>query len=82
MVVGTVKALLTKYGCELKPGKRLHKGPLTYGYKKEVGVSEECNREHVSTFQQVIGILRWVVELGLIDIQVEVTLLPQYQVLP
>ena len=36
----------------------------------------------MSRFQKLIGILRWEVELGRIDIQIEFVFLSQYQVLP
>ncbi|KAL7537221.1 hypothetical protein ACHAXR_009342, partial [Thalassiosira sp. AJA248-18] len=42
----------------------------------------ELKAEYVSRYQQLIGILRWAVELGRIDIQVEVALLSQYQMDP
>ena len=35
-----------------------------------------------SRFQQLIGILRWAIELGRIDIQVKVAIMSQYQALP
>ena len=43
---------------------------------------DECNAKHISWFQKLIGILLWEVELGRIDIQIEVALLSQYQALP
>ena len=80
--VDTVKALLAEDGRELKSGKRPHKGPLPSGYKPELDVTDECDAEHVSRFQQLIGILRWAIELGRIDVQIEVALLSQYQASP
>ena len=80
--VETVKVLLAEDGRELKSGKRSHKGPLPHGYKPELDVTDKCNAEHVSRYMQLIGILRWAVELGRIDIQIEVALLSQYQVSP
>ena len=80
--VETVKRLLWEDGRELKTGKRSHKGPLPPDYKPELDVTDECNGEHVSRYQQLIGILRWAVELGRIDIQIEVALMSQYQASP
>ena len=73
--VDTVKALLAEDGRELKSGARPHKGPLPAAYKAELDVTDECDAEHISRFQQLIGILRWAIELGRIDIQIEVALL-------
>ena len=80
--VDTMQRLLAEDGRTLKSGKRSHKGLLPHGYRPETDTSDECNAEHVSRFQQLIGILRWAVELGRIDIQIEVALLSQYQMNP
>ena len=77
--VQTVRDFLAEDGRDLKADKRAHKGPLTQGYKPELDVTDKCDGEHQSCYQQMIGILRWTVELGLIDIQVEVAILSQYQ---
>ena len=80
--VETVKTLLAEEGRELKSGKRPHKGPLPHGYKAELDVTDKCDADMTSRFQQLIGILRWAVELGRIDIQVEVANMSQYQASP
>jgi hypothetical protein len=41
-----------------------------------------CNEEHSSRYRQIIGILRWAIELGRIDILTEVAMLSQYQASP
>ena len=78
-VVKTIKYLLFDGIREFKSGKRLHKGQLPHGYNPEMDVTDECDAEHVSKFQKLIGILQWEVELGRIDVQIEVVFLPQYQ---
>ena len=80
--VDTVRRLLAEDGRELKTGKRECKGPLPHGYKPELDTSEECSAEHVSRYQQLIGILRWATELGRVDIMIEVALMSQYQMNP
>lgn len=80
--VETVKRLLQEDGRELKGGKRSHKGPLPPGYKPELDVTDECEPPMISRFQQLIGILRWAVELGRFDILTEVSMLSQYQASP
>jgi hypothetical protein len=42
----------------------------------------ELKEEHASRFKQIIGILRWAVELGQLDILLEVLMMSQYQAEP
>ena len=80
--IQTVEDLLAEDGRELKGGKRSHAGPLPTNYQPELDATRECDDEHASRFRQVIGILRWAIELGRIDILIEVSLLSQYQAAP
>ena len=41
----------------------------------EDGRNDECDADYTSRYQQLIGILRWAVELGRVDIQLEVALM-------
>ena len=75
MNVQTINYLLSENDRKLKIGESPHKGPLPHGYNTKFDVTKECDAEHVSRFQQLIGILRWAVDLGIIDIQKEVLLL-------
>ena len=45
-------------------------------------MKEELGTELASRYLQLIGIYRWVVEIGRVDIFLEVSLLSQYQVGP
>ena len=54
----TVKRLLAKDGCMLKSRERAHKGSLPPGCKPKLDVTGDCNTEHVTQYQQLIGILR------------------------
>jgi hypothetical protein len=56
--------------------------PFPSGYAPEIDDSQELNPENVSHFQSHIGILRWIVELGRIDIITEVSQLSSYLALP
>ena len=62
--------------------KTTAKSPFPSGYKPELDVTLELNDVQASRYLQLIGILRWAVELGRLDIFVEVSLLSQYQALP
>ena len=58
------------------------KNPFPTGYKPELDVTEELGPELASRYMQLIGILRWAVEIGRLDIFLEVSLLSQYQANP
>ena len=51
------------------------KNPFPTGYKPELDVTEKLGPEMISRYLQLIGICRWAVELGGIDIFLEVSLL-------
>ena len=51
-------------------------------YRPELDTSVECNDAQVTLYQNIIGILRWVFELGRIDIGFEVSILSRYLVQP
>jgi hypothetical protein len=58
------------------------KNPFPQNYKPELDITEELGPELASRYLQLIGICRWAVELGRIDIYLEAALLSQYQVNP
>lgn len=81
--VRTVKRLLDDDDRDLKTCKRkTHSGPLPTNYHPELDTSAFCDEEKASRFRQIIGIYRWAVELGRIDIHVEVAIMSQYQAQP
>ena len=65
-----INDLFSDDNIELKSGNFPHKGPLPHVYKPKSNVTDECDAKPVSWFQQLVGILRWAVELGSIDIQI------------
>jgi hypothetical protein len=56
--------------------------PFSCGYKPELDERPELERVKANFFQSQIGILRWCVELGRIDIITEVSMLSTYICLP
>ena len=62
------------------PGKA--KNPFPTGYRPELDISQELDAELISRYLQLIGMLRWAIELGRLDIHLEVSLLSQYQASP
>jgi hypothetical protein len=57
-------------------------GPLQPNYRPELDVSPELNPNDASNYQSLIGILRWIVELGRVDICCEMSMLSSHLALP
>ena len=56
--------------------------PLSHGYRPEIDVSPELGTDDAAYFQSLIGVLRWIVELGRVDIAVEVSMMSSHLALP
>ena len=56
--------------------------PMSATFVPELDTSEELNPEGVTSYQEMIGVLRWAIELGRVDILHEVSILSQYQASP
>jgi len=56
--------------------------PFTHGYRPELDQSPELDDTWTNYYQGLIGILRWIVEFGRIDIIVPVSLLSRFLVSP
>ena len=56
--------------------------PMTSNYYPELDESPELDPDGVTTFQELIGILRWAVEIGRVDILTEISMLSSYQASP
>ena len=56
--------------------------PLSSGYRPELDTSPELKAEGLQRYQELIGILRWAVELGLVDILLETALMSTHLALP
>ena len=78
-VVKNLESYIAKKGLNLRPRATT---PITSGYRPELDVSTELDPDDASHFQSLIGILRWIVELGRIDICCEVSLLSSHLALP
>ena len=55
---------------------------LPTGYVPELDVTQELEDEHVSTYQEFVGVLRWAVELGRVDIATEVSIMAGFSAAP
>jgi hypothetical protein len=80
--IDIVRGLPAEDGRELKTSKSKHEGPMPLNYEPELDSTPHCDEEHASRYRQIIGILRWAIKLGRIDILTEVLLLSQYQADP
>ena len=56
--------------------------PFETNYRPEIDISAESSPDEANYFQSLIGILRWIVELGRIDIAVEVSMLSSMMAMP
>ncbi len=54
------------------------KRPYKVEYRPEIDQSEELGEKLINRYQQLIGILRWAIEIGRIDIMTEVSCLSQH----
>ena len=56
--------------------------PMMSGYTPDLDDSEELNPDDITYFQELIGMLRWAIEIGRVDILFEVSMLSSYQASP
>lgn len=56
--------------------------PMQANYRPELDVTAELKIKEVRYFQELIGVLRWAVELGRIDIAMEVSMLSSHLAMP
>jgi hypothetical protein len=80
--IANIRELLKEDGRELRTSKRRGRTPLPVAYKPELEQSNELPPAMISRYLQLIGILRWAVELGRIDIALETAIMSQYSASP
>ena len=56
--------------------------PLASDYRPELETSAELKSDGIQLYQQLIGVLRWAVELGRVDILLEASLMSTYMAMP
>ena len=56
--------------------------PMSQGYRPEVDTTPELDAKRANYFQGLIGVLRWICELGRIDIIEDVAMLSQFLAAP
>ena len=55
---------------------------MAMGYQSYIDSSLELNQDFITTFQELIGILRWADEIRRVDILTEISMLSSYQASP
>lgn len=56
--------------------------PFTSGYHPLEDTSPELSSEGITLFQELLGVLRWAIEIGRLDILLEVSLLSSFLAMP
>ena len=77
--VENIKQALQKGGQKL-PSKC--KTPLSSSYRPELDTSPELKESGLQRYQELIGVLRWAVELGRVDILLETSMMSMHLALP
>ena len=80
--VENVEMKLKKRGRDGLPKKKKCLTPFESSYRPELDVSPELALDGHRYFQELIGVLRWGVEIGRLDILLEVALLSAYLACP
>ena len=78
-VVKNIEDILQKKGLRL-PSKCVT--PLSNGYKPEMDCTPELKADGIQFYQEIIGQLRWAIELGRVDILLETSLMSTQLALP
>ena len=78
-MVKNVEETLAKRGLRLPSKCPL---PLSAGYKPELDSTAELKADGVQFYQEIVGQLRWAIEIGRVDILLETSLMPSHLALP
>ena len=76
-----IKHLKSHFDAEYKLVKYAP-NPFPLGYDPDTDTSPELPPEQASYYQSIIGVMRWMIELGRIDIATEVSQLSSYLAMP
>ena len=77
--IANLEKELMKRGLHLK---RKVNAPLSAGCRPEYDMSPECSEGDMKLYISLIGILRWMVETGQIDLTCEVSMMASYCMMP
>ena len=77
--IDTITKAATKRGITINHKPKV---PMHATYYPELDTLDELEGEDITLYQEIIGILRWAIELGRVDIHLEVSLMSAYQASP
>ena len=78
-----VDSILTRDGIQFKTSNKTTQHIFsTTSYRPELDVTDYCDDNQITLFQSLVGILRWLCELGRVDILTETSLLSHNLVSP
>ena len=77
--VANVETYLRKLGKSLP---RKATAPFTTGYRPEIDTTAELDPIEAAYYQSLIGIIRWIVELGRVDITAEASMMASCMAMP
>ena len=78
-LVKNVESILEKKGLRL-PSKC--NTPLQFGYRPELDTTNELKADGTQFYQEIVGSLRWAIEIGRVDILLETSLMSTYLAMP
>ena len=81
-IIANLEERLTKKRSNAKLPSKSVKTPIASAYVPEFDLSEELRGDDITMFQELIGELRWAIEIGRVDILTEVSILSAYQASP
>ena len=79
--VKNVEEYLNKQGKKPLPTKG-HMNPLTSNYHRYIDIYQDLDPQYASYYQSLIGILWWIVDLGRVDIFLEVSMISSHVSFP
>ena len=56
--------------------------PFVMGYEAELDTSTLCDPEEASYFQSIIGVMRWMIVIGRVDISTELSMISSFLAMP
>ena len=56
--------------------------PMVASYRPEMDVTKELDADKANYYQSLVGVLRWIIEIGRIDIATEASMLAAHMAMP